>query len=170
MLSSHPFCVMNAGPPVAPAHISTHSYRPFKSTPCTCADALVAIKVARIAIVASLLRILSSIGARAASRVPRRSLQAVHSPGCGERSCATDTIALCIESLGARQGHVECCLRARLGAGHRAGGWLAVKLGVDCLARGRPGIRIICELPHGLLELRDRVAARAGTHRCGAEE
>jgi hypothetical protein len=96
-------------------------------------------------------------------------LQIVHSPGGGERSCAAGAVAAFIKSPGARQGRLERCLRPCLSPRDRAGCWLTIKLRANRLARGRPGIRFVCGLPHGLLELRNRVAAGARMRR-GAEK
>src|SRR5262245_28670141 len=103
------------------------------------------------------------------SHEPDRSLQIVHLLGRHERLCATGPIAAGIEPLGARQGLLEVCLCSRLGPRYRAGRRLAIKLRTNGLPRKRSSVWIACGLPQALLELRDRVAARTGMQRGGAE-
>src|SRR5262245_42480070 len=98
-----------------------------------------------------------------------RSLQIVHSLGGGECPRTPGAIAAGIEPLGARHGRIECGLGACIGLLDRTWRRLLAELRPDRLDPKGPRIRVASGLPHGLLELRDRLSARAGLRRCNAE-
>src|SRR5262249_13884698 len=147
------------------------------STPCTCADALVAIKDA-ITIVPRPLSIFFSVGAKAilcryrasSAAFCIRSPETVHSLSIREGFRATGLIALLVEALGPCQRGRECRLCPPLGPPDRIRRRLAASLCTNSLLRSRPCETVPCRLAHRLLELRDRVAAGAGVDRCSADE
>jgi hypothetical protein len=60
-----------------------------------------------------------------------RSIKIVHSFGVSQGPHAPSAIALCVGSLGPRQGSFERYLRLFIGPSHRAGRRLTIKLRAD---------------------------------------
>src|SRR5690242_14013620 len=73
---------MNTKPPGAPRQCVTHTHRPLRSTPCTCADAFVAINAVRTAAAPSavLMTILPRDGSPRLAATVTRARLAIGSP------------------------------------------------------------------------------------------